>query len=220
MNSMTRPITAGLLALAMTGAGGCLIKQTTHTIHLSPKGTVDWVVIEREVRSDERDPKDRAREEADFLEAARLGAQPVAQAFDLLGPTDVQTLVYRDERPFLVVTRARFERIDWVGRRVLDRTGIPGESRLESVPEGTRWTFVAGPEPPEQGSAADEDHALGALVEDAGAYRIVLTAGRFVDALGFRIVDGGTAAVFEEDEDEPAAPDRVVLSLTWVAEQR
>ena len=224
---MKRLMSAGLLAVAMTGAAGCLVKQTTHTIHLSPEGTVDWVVIEREIRSDERDPAARAREERDYLAAARLGTHPVAEAFALLGPTEVQTQVYRDERPFMVVTRARFERLDWVGQRVLDRTGVPGESRFETVPGGVKWTFVAGPEPSEEESSheqgrgggghrrADEAGALGALVEDAVAYRIVLTSGRFVDAVGFTIVDGGSAAVLEEQEDGGEEPDRIALSLTW-----
>ena len=217
MNRLTRPMTAGLLAVAMMGATGCLVKQTTHTIDLSPEGTVDWVVIEREVRSDEHDPAERAREEQDYLAAARLGAHPVAEAFNLLGPTDVQTLVYRDRRPFLVVTRARFARLDWLGRRVLERTGVPGESRLEAVPGGMKWTFVAGPEPPDDGTSEDEGGPLGALIEDVDAYRIVLTEGRFVDAVGFTIVDDGTGAVPEEatSEDEGPEPDQVVLSLTW-----
>jgi len=211
-------MSAGLLAVAMTGAAGCLVKQTTHTIHLSPEGTVDWVVIEREIRSDERDPVARAREERDYLAAARLGTHPVAEAFAWLGPTEVQTHVYRDERPFMVVTRARFERLDWVGQRVLDRTGVPGESRFETVPGGVKWTFVAGPEPSEEESS-DEAGALGALVEDAVAYRIVLTSGRFVDAVGFTIVDGGSAAVLEEQEDGGEEPDRIALSLTWTTKR-
>jgi len=210
-------MTAGLLAVAMAGATGCLVKQTTHTIHLSPEGTVDWVVIEREIRSDEQDPVSRRREEQDYLAAARLGTHPVAEAFALLAPNDVQTVVYRDERPFLVVTRARFERLDWLGQRVLERTGIPGESRMEAVPEGLRWTFVAGPEPPDDGSDDGEGSPLGALVEDADAYRVVLTEGRFVDAVGFTIVDGGSAAMLDEEAAEDADTDRIVLSLTWTA---
>ena len=214
---MKRLMSAGLLAVAMTGAAGCLVKQTTHTIHLSPEGTVDWVVIEREIRSDERDPAARAREERDYLAAAQLGTHPVAEAFALLGPTEVQTQVYRDERPFMVVTRARFERLDWVGQRVLDRTGVPGESRFETVPGGVKWTFVAGPEPSEEEGPAEAE-VLGALLEDIDAYRVVLTAGRFVDAVGFTIVDGGSAAVLEERGEEDEETDRLVLSLTWTTE--
>ncbi len=212
---MRRLMTAGILAVAMTGAAGCLVKQTTHTIHLSPEGTVDWVAIEREIRSDQSEPAARAREEQDYLAAARLGTHPVAEAFALLGPTDVQTVVYRDQRPFLVVTRARFDRLDWLGQRVLERTGVPGESRLEAVPGGMKWTFLAGPEPPDDGSADDDAEPLGALVENVGAYRIVLTAGRFVEAVGFTIVDGGTGAELEESKDGAPEPERIVLSLVW-----
>ena len=212
---MTRLMTAGILMAAMTGATGCLVKQTTHTIHLSPEGTVDWVVIEREIRSDERNPAERVREERDLLAAARLGTHPVAEAFGLLGPSTIETMVYRDERPLLVVTRAQFDRLDWLGRRILERTGVPGESRLEATPGGMKWTFVAGPEQTDDGSSDDGAEPLGALVEDAQAYRIVLTAGRFVDTVGFEIVDGGTGAVFDEDKAEDEEPDRVVLSLTW-----
>lgn len=219
MTALTRPMTAGLLAVAMTGATGCLVKQTTHTIHLSPEGTVEWVVIEREIRSDEPDPAARAREEQAYLAAARLGTHVVAEAFALLGPSDVQAVIYRDERPFLVVTQARFERLDWLGRRVLERMGAPGESRLEAVPEGLRWTFVAGPEPPDDGSDDVEHSPLDALVEAADAYRVVLTEGRFVDAVGFTIVDRGTAAMLDQGTAEDADTDRIELSLTWTARQ-
>jgi len=212
---MKPTMTALVLAAAMFGTTGCLVKQTTHTIHLSPDGTVDWVVIEREIRSDERDPAERAREEQQYLAAARLGTHPVGEAFALLAPTDVQTLVYRDRRPFLVVTRARFTRVDWLGQRVLERSGVPGESRLEAVPGGMKWTFVAGPEPPDDETADSEGGPLGALIEDVNAYRIILTEGRFVDAVGFTIVDDGTGAVPEDSEDDAPEPERVVLSLTW-----
>lgn len=209
---MRRVMTTGILAAAALAATGCLDKQTTHTIHLSPEGTVTWVVIEREVRSDEREAGARVREEQEYLTAARAGLNPIAEAFGLLGPASVRTQVYRDKRPFLVLTEARFDRIDWLGRRVLDRLGLPGESRLEPVPGGLRWTLVAAPGPA-QGETPEESDPLLALVEDEPAYRVVLESGRFVDAVGFRLEDEGTGASLAATEDSQDAP--IVLSLTW-----
>ena len=64
---------------------------------------------------------------------------------------------------------------------------------------------------------------LEALLEDAGHYRVVLTEGRFVDARGFEIEDGGAVAILleqsaeeiEEIEELDENGDVVVYSLTW-----
>ena len=51
---------------------GCLRKEVTQTIYLAPSGVV-WSAIERDVRSDEKAPADRIREEHDYFLAASAG---------------------------------------------------------------------------------------------------------------------------------------------------
>ena len=57
---MTRITILLLVAAATTG---CLRKDTTHTLYLSPDGSVRWVVDEANVYSDEDDPGKRFQEE-------------------------------------------------------------------------------------------------------------------------------------------------------------
>ena len=67
----------GLVAAAL--CGGCLQKDMTQSIYLAPGGVV-WSVIERDVRSDTREPAGRIGEESDYFLAASAGNHPVAQA--------------------------------------------------------------------------------------------------------------------------------------------
>ena len=58
------------------------------------------------------------------------------------------------------------------------------------------------------------------LVTELADYRFVLPAGRFVEAVGFEIVDAGTGAIpfalFDEEAWEEV--ESVTYSLTWVIE--
>jgi hypothetical protein len=56
----------GLVAAAALSTAGCLQKEVTQTIYIAPTG-VTWTVLERDVRSDERDLVSRIAEEHDYL---------------------------------------------------------------------------------------------------------------------------------------------------------
>ena len=213
---MRATLVAGCLAAAVT-ATGCLVKETTHTIHLSPDGTVSWTVIERAVRSDEPDGERRHREEDEYLTAARLGRHPVAAAFGLLAPAGIQTTIHRDRRPFLVLTEARFDRLDWLAGRLLDRLKLSGTSTLERVNDGWRWTLKVDKEA--EAEESDEAGLLSALAEDVSAYCVVLESGRFIDAVGFELSGDGAAARPVDLEDR-TADGPFVLSLTWTGTAR
>ena len=59
----------------------------------------------------------------------------------------------------------------------------------------------------------DALEVLGALVAELEDYRIHLTAGRFVEAVGFAIEGEDNIAVPEEVEEDEAG--ELVYSLTW-----
>ena len=67
------------VVVAAAVCGGCLQKEVGQTIYLSPSGAV-WTVIERDVRSDEKDPASRIREEQDYLACERCGELLAADA--------------------------------------------------------------------------------------------------------------------------------------------
>jgi hypothetical protein len=216
-------ISAAGLVLVTAATTGCLAKETTHTIHLSPEGTVNWVVIEREVRSTESAPGDQAQEDADYLSAALAGQPAVARAFDILRPSAMRTTVYRDTRPFLVLTEAEFDRIDWLAARALEQLNLPGSSVLETIGDERRWTLtvdVSAVGDDADGESDENENVLGTLAEDADAYRIVLTSGQFTDAVGFRLEDGGTAAAPVEGDTSEPEPEVLRLSLTWRPDAR
>ena len=210
-----RTLVAVVVTALAAATAGCLAETSTQTIQLSPEGTVSWVAIEREIRSTESDHAARAAEEQGYLDAARQGRHPMGEALGALAPSSVRTTIFRDRRPFLVLTEAEFDRIDWLAQRALDRLGVPGSSVLERVGAGWRWTLTA-----DLTAETDDDagELLFPLVETEGPLRVVLTAGRFTAATGFRLVDDDTAAELIEEDDQkenPAAPKTLVLSLTW-----
>ena len=78
-------------------------------------------MIERDVRSDEKEPAARIREEQDYVLAARAGQHGVARAFRSLGAQSVTTTWLRRERPYSVMTEARFADVRQLSVAVLLR---------------------------------------------------------------------------------------------------
>jgi hypothetical protein len=64
--------------------------------------------IERDIRSDARDPAERFREEQGVLDGLAEGTHPNAAALRQLGGDSIQVRVLRPERPYAVMTEARF----------------------------------------------------------------------------------------------------------------
>jgi len=190
-----------LLAATALLTGGCLTSENHHTFYLDPDGSVVWSVLEQEVRSDEQNAEDRRREEEAMLEAVRIGRGDVAEALYALGGSRVDSRILRDERPFTILTEARFTSIADALERFLD--DLSPDSRAELATRGSRryLTFSY-----REGSADDSDEGrpkwAEALLESAERYRFVLTAGRFVEATGFRLEAGDTAAVLLEPDEE------------------
>jgi hypothetical protein len=192
--------------------GGCLRKDVVQTIYLGP-GATTWTVVEGHVRSDEKEPMDRILEENDYSLAVGAGKHPVAQAFRRLGAQSVTTTWLRRERPYTVMTEARFDGLRQLTTAILRDVGAQGDVSL--VQSGCDTTFAvrvdvdAAPE-----SAGDT--LVDALLTDLENYRFVLAEGRFTAADGFRILDEGTIAVW--DEKKTATDGILTLGLSWAEE--
>ena len=138
----------------------------------------------------------------------------------------------------MVATEARFAAVDQVIQSFMDQTQTPVRAELRTqtpVRAELRWACarvrlmitcdLAELEGSTGQGSSDRESAevLEALLEDAGHYRVVLTEGRFVDARGFEIEDGGAVAILleqsaeeiEEIEELDENGDVVVYSLTW-----
>lgn len=210
----------GMIAIsgALLLTAGCLQKETSHTLYLAPDGSATWMTSEVNVHSGETDPGKRVAEEQHYIGAALLGSHGVARGLAALGPQgSVRTTVVRDERPFHVVTDARFRAVDRVLERVFTDMGVKASASL--VRENTQTTLrvsldfskaVVGRETPIS-ELFDLDHV-----------RFMLTDGRFGAVTGFDVTDGIVATLSPEwlarAEKASDAKGRIEFTLSWTTD--
>lgn len=202
--------TASLLAATLLAAG-CLVSEPTHEWILEEDGTVTWAVLESRVRSDAREPFDRAREEAEYLESARRGNHPVGAALEALGGWSVDTEILRERRPFTVRTTARFKRPERTIEEFLDRMGIRARVTLElgGPVESLAIDLV-------ETTGEEGDEALLPLLDgEIERYRAVLTEGKFLESRGFRLERDATVAILAGASGEPAPDEAPEYLLRW-----
>jgi hypothetical protein len=198
----------------LCGTAACIDKETRHTLYLSPDGSLQWTVLEQNIGSDKHNVPDRDAEEREFMQAASFGNGGVAVALNLLGASDVRTQIIRAERPYTVITDARFAHVDALATRILEELALTGSAHLTR--SGDRVTLsvqVLVPEEEEENSAATGDSVY-ALVDELERYRIVLTDGLFDAADGFEL-HGNVAVPIAPDPDVIVTQGRWDLSLTW-----
>jgi len=200
------------VVLMAVACSGCLRKEVTQTIYVAPSGVV-WSAIERDVRSEEKAPADRIREEHDYFLAASAGRHPMAEAFRRLGAQSVTTTWLRRERPYSVMTGARFGDVRQLATAILRDAQARGDVTL--VRDGCQMRFGVRVD---LDSAPDSsgDSALDELLTDLETYRFVLTEGHFVSADGFEIEEDGTIAV--PDKTKTATDGILTLALVWADE--
>jgi hypothetical protein len=204
-----------VMAIAMLAAG-CLKKEITHTLCLSPAGEVTWIAAETNVYSDASEPAGRRAEEREYITGASTGRHPIALALEALRPAgQVRTRILRDEAPFFVVTDARFPSIETVMQQLLEETG--GSVSVHLNAHGRRSTLTI--EIDFSPDAPARDTPVSAIVNDLDHLRIVMTEGRFVAATGFDIVDGTVATLsdqwMKEAEKVYEAKGSVQMTLIW-----
>jgi hypothetical protein len=205
-----------VLAAMAAAAAGCLVKETTHTLYLSPDGAVTWSVVEKDVRSDCTTEQERTTEEQEFLALALSGGHSTAEAFRELGGTGVTSTAIRHQRPFTVITQAGFPGIDGLFQQLLNLEGIAGRSELKREGERVEWTLALWPDQERAGPGGDDLAAVLSPFWDADGWRIVLEDGRFVGAEGFDLSDDGVVATLREDGPEGGEdPRETRIQLTW-----
>jgi hypothetical protein len=207
---MARYLSALLCLFTSLLSAGCLVKDTTHRLYLSPDGGVVWSVLERDVRSDEGAPWDRWREEAAFLEQVSSTTHPVLEGLRRLGPEKASLALLRAERPYAVTIDARFRRVDELLVRLFEELQVQGAATVHR--QGDLSTLVISIDVSD-GTDDETDTPAVALLEDLDRYRIVLTEGRFVSASGFDIGRDGTIATFASESAGADGP--IELRLVW-----
>jgi hypothetical protein len=214
---MNRYYPAVALMAVTFGSTGCLVKDTTHRLYLSPSGAVTWTVLEEGVRSDDTDVRRRATEEQVWLDAIATDTHLVVEGLRRLGADEVSTRMLRSQRPYAAMTEAHFARVDRVIQRLFEELGIRGQATLDARgPEATLSVSIDLSSLDDPGP--DTDSPVTALLEDLDRYRFTLTDGRFVSATGFDIVEDGAAATLQAISEETVDAGGVLtLRLVWRA---
>jgi hypothetical protein len=206
----------GIIVLAAAAATGCLKKDTTHTLYLSPDGRTAWIAIEKDVRSDDADPYRRLAEEERYILAAGTGGHGIGRGLAALAPSRLHTRILRGERPFIVVTDAEFSTLEFVARRIMLELAVDGDVVVVRNGPLTTLTVRAN------AAAASEkkdgpETPVGDLIEELDRYRIAMTDGRFIRATGFVLTEGDSVAtpVMTPWEEIVANGGILEMSLTW-----
>jgi len=207
------------IAVALLAAA-CLQKDTTSTIYLRPDGSFTWVILEQNVRSDERDDAARLAEEARYVDGVSRGDSDMINSLLVLGAEDVHVRWLRSARPYAVMIDARFDNLAGVFDRLLAPCEVPYESAITETEEVTTWRLRidVGPEGSrlDQGGGEDCGDGLNDLTDALDELRIVLESGTFTAATGFIITGTDTAALDEKTIEEHVKSTGVVeLSLSW-----
>jgi hypothetical protein len=206
---------AAAALVAVVGTAGCLVKETTHRLYLSPSGAVAWAVLEESVRSTENDPAKRMSEEQEWLAAIARDTHPVAEGLRRLGTNQASTTLLRPARPYMALTDARFDRVDRVTARLFEELGLRGQATLTAGRQETTLSVTLDLSSLDD-AGSEFESPVTALLEDVDRYRLVLTEGRFTSATGFAILDDGTAAVLQEIPSAILkARGAVNLQLVW-----
>jgi hypothetical protein len=216
---MKRHLWALTVLAVAAGSTGCLVKDTTHRIYLSPSGAVAWTVLEEGVRSDEKDLTSRSNEERVWLDHIAMDTHAAAEGLRRLGSDDVSTRLLRLERPYMALTDARFARVDWVISRLFEELGLRGEATFEADGSGATLS-VSLDLPSLDDPGPDTESPVTALLEDLDRYRFTLTDGRFVAASGFDIVEDGTVATPQVIPSEMLEAGVLKLQLAWRVTRR
>lgn len=217
---MRRHVTAAAVVLSAAGFSGCLVADTSHTLYLSPDGSVAWSVLERDIQSLEGSAAERDREEQALFDAIARDAHPVLEGLRLLGPDHASASVLRAERPYTVLTEARFARLDRAIDRFFLELGVPVQVVLQAGPGGGTLSVSLDLPVLDHDGPAPETSAA-ALLEDLDRYRLVLTHGRFTSARGFELTEGGRAArlaTLTPKAGQAAGPS--TFQLGWTTEAR
>jgi hypothetical protein len=199
-------------------AAGCLQKETIHTLYISPEGGVAWVAVEANVHSDESDPGQRMAEEQSYIGPALIGSHRVALGLRALEPeTLVGTTVVRGERPFHVITEARFARVDRVLERLLIEAGLPARVTLVHDGDRTRLRIQLD----FSRTVVDRETPVSALLEEIEHFVFVLPEGTFIAGGGFEVPDRARARLskeaFDAIDEAMTARRAIELTLAWNA---
>ena len=217
---MTRTLTTIALTAALVTTG-CLQKETTSTMYLRTDGSFEWVVFERDVRSDESDAIKREAEELGYVDAVARDRHGVAEGFRALGGRDVRTRLLRDTRPYAAMVEGRFDSLTAVFDSQLVGCGVDYD--ISQTVEGGVTTWRLWADIGVDGEKLADGDQCGAAVKDMSDVfdlTVILQGGAFTKAEGFALSGSDKATMLEDEAGNDALKKnngQLVLSLSWKA---
>jgi hypothetical protein len=205
-----------LLLVAVCPLVGCIEKDSSTTIYIRNDGTIEWAVLDQNVRSNEDDAGKRADEERTYIDAILGGIDSLTKGFRALGGTNVRSVVIRDRAPFATLRSADFEHLNQVWERALKSCQVPHRLELKTDGLVTTWTMVVRVDMESKSPSDCDTDAVDAVLSDSDHLRIMLESGKFLSATGFKILSADSVEL-EEPTDETIKNSNGVLtfSLTW-----
>jgi len=210
-----------LLLVGVIPLVACLQKDTTTTIYIRNDGSIEWAVLDQNVRSDEDDTGKRADEERTYIDAIWGGTDSLTKGFGALGATNIRSVVLRDRAPFATLRSADFEHLNQVWERALKSCQVPHRLQLKTDGVVTTWTMAIQVDPEPKSSDDCDSEAIQAMLSDSDHLRVMLESGKFLSATGFKITSSDTAELEEMDSDTIKKGNGVLtFSLTWERKMR
>ena len=196
-----------VLPLVCLLAAGCIVKKTSHTVYLEADGSVTWTVLETQVRSVEEKPAERRAQELEFLDGVASGDHPPIRVLEDLGAWSLDTRFLRRERPYTLLTEARFDSIDAPIRRAFEEVGLPAVVGFESRGGWSRLSVTIDVWALEETDLEDTAFTDALWEMELDDFQLLLSRGRFVDAANFSLEDEETRAVpnWDPDDEQVAA---------------
>jgi hypothetical protein len=205
--------------LMLTAA--CLQRDVTETWYVDDSGAVTWVIHEQNVRSDSQSPLDRQSEEGEYWLAVQQDRHDMREGLRELGGDRLRTVVLRGEAPFSVQTDARFTGLDALGQRLIAAIGTTGTSLVKHTGQDWEWTLLVR-DPSALGAAFEPSTGVGTVLDSLDRLKVVLVAGRFVDAEGFELSRDRRVATFNHQDPAATTTDQpaITLRLSWKGGER
>jgi hypothetical protein len=206
-----------LLFVTVIPLVGCLQKETSTTIYIRNDGTVEWAVMDQNVRSDEEDAGKHTDEERSYIDAISNGTDGLTTGFRTLGGTNIKSVVLRDRAPFATLRSADFEHLNQIWERALETCQVPHRLELRTDGLVTTWTLSIQLDPELRLPDDCDSTAMTAVLSDSDNIRITLESGKFVSVTGFKILSPNSVELDENVSEETIKANGGVLtfSLTW-----
>jgi hypothetical protein len=124
---------------------GCIRQEQTWSFVLRRDGRVDLTIHQDQVRSSEKTPEARHKEERDWFRQLRRSATSEQEGLKRAQAGGIRRTIHRDQAPFSVTTQARLPSVESIGR-LIDLKAPEGEVFVETPsPHRTRLVLKLTP---------------------------------------------------------------------------